>query len=386
MANGIYSPLQLIALTGLLSNTGLAVSTTLSNAVASYNSVPAISSLLSTLSLANSYGLASATITQIQTIGANSCPALGASVPTAFANTVTPVQTVATIPITTAGGFAQFVLDTGNKYLGNTNITKFTTVWSATTSYQSQTAQLIYSSVNANKMAPTFTNMNNLITGDVTKVTMAVPAFARDLAASGKTLSLQQLNEIGTPAGVLQQISLNANIIRGTLPTIASALIKQGLSENEIVRLCTPAQSTLNLTRSQFNSLQRKAHDAMATITGTDLQEILDILEVTTPNIQSLVDLLNPIKLFGESWRSLQVNTDVGPQPIYNLDGTSNPIVKTFINEVNFGPNGSITGCDELGKIVPQEQAVASVALAVAMSQIPNISNTDVQRLAKALL
>ncbi len=385
MATGLYTPLQLIALTGLLANTGLAVSTTLSNAVSSYNAVPAIDSLLDTLNLAGSYGLANATITQLKTLGASSCSALAASVPTAYANTITGVQTVATIPATTTGGFAQFVLDTGNKYLGSGDVAKFAEIWNAATGYQSQTTQLIYSTVNANKMAATFSNMNNLITGDITKVTMAVPAFAQDLRAMGNALSLQQLNEIGTPAGLLQQISTTANIARGTLPSITLALFEQGMSENEIVRLCTPNQSSLELTRSQFNNLQRKAYDAMLTITGTDLAEILDILDVTTPGVNNLADLLNPTVLFGESWRSLSVPTDNGPQAIYNSDGTANSIVKTFINTVEFGPNNTITGCDELSKIVPQDQAVASVALAISMSQVPNITNTDIATLARVL-
>lgn len=385
MATGLYTPLQLIALTGLLANTGVAVAPALSNAVTSYNSVPAIDSLLDTLALASSYGLAAGTITQLKTLGAGNCPALAASVPTAYANTITPVQTVATIPTTTTGGFAQFVLDTGNKYLGNGDVSKFTSVWSASTSYQSQTAQLIYSTVNANKLVTTFTNMNNLITGDITKVTLAVPAFAEDLRALGNSISLSRLNEIGTPAGVLQQISIQGNIVRGTVPSVAFALIAQGLSENEIVALCTPSQSSLTLSRTQFNSLQRKAYDAMVTVTGTDLQEILDILNVTTPGIETLADLLNPVKLFGNSWRSLMVTTDDGSQLIYNDDGTPSYTVQRFINQVDFGPNSNVTGCDELSKIIPQEQAIASVALAVSMSQIPNIIGTDISTLARVL-
>ena len=385
MATGLYTPLQLIALTGLLANTGVAVAPALSNAVTSYNSVPAIDSLMDTLPLARSDGLAAGTITQLKTLGAGNCPALAASVPTAYANTITPVQTVATIPTTTTGGFAQFVLDTGNKYLGNGDVSKFTSVWSASTSYQSQTAQLIYSTVNANKLVTTFTNMNNLITGDITKVTLAVPAFAEDLRALGNSISLSRLNEIGTPAGVLQQISIQGNIVRGTVPSVAFALIAQGLSENEIVALCTPSQSSLTLSRTQFNSLQRKAYDAMVTVTGTDLQEILDILNVTTPGIETLADLLNPVKLFGNSWRSLMVTTDDGSQLIYNDDGTPSYTVQRFINQVDFGPNSNVTGCDELSKIIPQEQAIASVALAVSMSQIPNIIGTDISTLARVL-
>jgi hypothetical protein len=79
------------------------------------------------------------------------------------------------------------------------------------------------------------------------------------------------------------------------------------------------------------------------------------------------------------------VTTDDGSQLIYNDDGTPSYTVQRFINQVDFGPNSNVTGCDELSKIIPQEQAIASVALAVSMSQIPNIIGTDVSTLARVL-
>ena len=386
MANGVYTPLQIIAAQGMLANTGITVPNNLANAAADYDSIPAIASLLATLDLAGTYGLANATITQIKTLGATNCAPLGASIPSAYANTITPVQTAATIPATVDGGFAQFVLDTANKYLGDGDNSKFVSIYTSVASYQSQTTQLIYSTVNANQVAKEFTTMNDLITGNVTRVTLAIPAFAADLARIGQSISLAKLDQLGTPAGLLQQISLAANIVQGTLPSLEAALTAQGLTQEEIVRLCTPEQSTLNLSRNEFNALQSRAFVALGTITtGPDLTEILDILDVTIPGITSLQDLLNPIRLFGFSWPSLTVPTDNGPELIYQPDGSVNFNITQFLNSVEFGPNNSVTGCDELSKIVPAEQAVASVALAVSLSNISNISNLTPPQLAQAL-
>lgn len=385
MVTGLYTPLQIIAAQGLLANTALTVSNNLESAATDYNEIPAIASLLSTLSLASSYGLANATITQIKSLGTTNCPPLGASVPTAYANTITPVQTAATIPATVNGGFAQFVVDTAEKYLGDGDNSKFCATFSTVTAYQSQVTQLIYSTVNANQLAKEFTTMNDLITGNVTKTTLAIPAFAADLARIGQAINLAQLDQLGTPAGLLQQISLAANIVRGTLPTIDAALRAQGLDEAEIIRLCTPEQSTLTLSRSEFNTLQNRAYQALGTITGTDLQEILNVLDVTIQGLTTLQDLLNPVRLFATSWPSLTVPTDNGPELIYEPSGSVNFNITEFLNSVESGPNNTATGCDELSKVVPTEQAVASVALAVSLSQISNISNLTPAQLAQAL-
>ena len=385
MADGLYTPLQLIAASGLLANTGLAVSTTLSNSVAGYNAVPAINSLLSTVELASSYGLSDSVITQLKTLGANSCPALGDSVPADYANAITPVQTLPTIPATTEGGFAQFAEDVGNKYLGDGDFSKFTSVFAAVTGYQTQTAQIIYSTVNANKIATTFTSMDNLVTGSLTQVSLALPALGEDLVMIGNAISFANLDEYGTPAALLQQISLVAGIVRGTLPSIERALLAQGLTQDQIIRLCTPDTSTLVISRTQFNYLQQKAYIALGNIVSPDLDDILAILNVTVPGLVSLQDLLDPKKLFIKSWPSLLTTTDAGSQLIYNPNGSVNPAIQVYVKTSQFGTNNTITGCDELSKIVPPDQAVASTALSMSLSQVKNINLTDPVTLAKVL-
>jgi hypothetical protein len=54
----------------------------------------------------------------------------------------------------------------------------------------------------------------------------------------------------------------------------------------------------------------------MTKINGTGLQQILDLLKVTTPGLTTMADLLNPIKIFPTSFASLSVRT-------YNQNTTS---------------------------------------------------------------
>ena len=67
-------------------------------------------------------------------------------------------------------------------------------------------------------------------------------------------------------------------------------------------------------------------YTAMTKITGTTLTEVLQILGVTTPNINTMADLLNPYKLFPNSFQTLTViGTNGVSQNIYlNSSGAVN--------------------------------------------------------------
>jgi hypothetical protein len=189
-----------------------------------------------TAAAAETYGLNVTTRYLLQTLAANSCPALSASVPTAYANATTSVSAAPVIPPAPAGGFGNLIVTTGNRYLGNGDLSKFAQVFSAVTGFQSQSTDTVYSAVNATTyMGPTFTNMNNLITGDITAVTLAIPAFAQDVAELGQAFSLEAIAGFGTPAALLQQLSKVAEIVRGTIPPVEKALLAQGLTPDEIV-------------------------------------------------------------------------------------------------------------------------------------------------------
>jgi hypothetical protein len=302
-------------------------------------------------------------------------------VPAAYANATTSVSETPVIPPAPAGGFGNLIVTTGNRYLGNGDLSKFAQVFSAVTGFQSQSTDTVYSAVNATTyMGPTFTNMNNLITGDITAVTLAIPAFAQDVAELGQAFDLGAIAEFGTPAALLRQLSNMAEIVRGTIPPVETALLAQGLTPDEIDALCTPTQSDLVLTQTQLNSLQQRAYRAMVNVVGDDLVQVLAILQVTTPDINTMADLLNIQKLFPRSWQSLTTPVDGDAVLIFEQDGAVNDQVTVYVTEA------VVTGCDQLAKIVPPEQAVAATALSQSLQQIGNLSQLTLPELAGALL
>jgi hypothetical protein len=81
-----------------------------------------------------------------------------------------------------------------------------------------------------------------------------------------------------------------------------------------------PTETVLNFTNptaSVSDSIQRLMYVAMTQITGTGLQQILQVMGVTTTGINNMADLLNPIKLFPNSFQSLTVPTASGSRAIY---------------------------------------------------------------------
>jgi hypothetical protein len=135
------------------------------------------------------------------------------------------------------------------------------------------------------------------------------------------------------------------------------------------------------VTTNEYNLLQRLAYQGMTNITGTDLQQVLAILDVTTPNINTMADLLDQTKIFPNSYTTLQTPTPEGPVPIYGADSSVNMDIADNVG--NFLP--SPTGCDELAKVIPPSQAVANKAVQSSLQQVSNIAQTTLPVFAEAV-
>jgi hypothetical protein len=78
-------------------------------------------------------------------------------------------------------------------------------------------------------------------------------------------------------------------------------------------------------TISVADSIQKLMYQAMTGIDGDNLSQILKVLKVTTTGIETMADLLNPVKLFPNSFQSLTVTTANGDRAIYlNSNGAVN--------------------------------------------------------------
>ena len=391
---GTYTPLQLIAGAGLLNNQGIAVPATLTNAVSSYNSITFVSNLNSAIAAAPGFGISANIVTTLKTLASNACPALGSSVPGSYAgNNVL-------IPVSEPGGFGNLVANNAAMYLGDGSVDKFCQIFQIAAGYRQSANDLICSAVNATTyLGPTFTTMNDLITGQLTAANLALKCFGADIAKSGNLLNLGKLADFGTPASVLQQISEQAGITSGTLSCIATKLAEYGLTQSDIILLATPEASERTPTENEFNTLQKRAYAAMVAIDGDCLTYALDILDAVIPDIANLGDLLDLKKIFPTSWPSMTVistapstviDPNTPPSPgstsilIFEPDGAVNPAIQAALND-----STAIVlpaGCDELAKIIPPDQAVANKAFQSSLQQVTGISTITAPQLAAALL
>lgn len=297
---GTLSTVNLIAGAGILGNVGgvpIDANSDLSNAIASYTSVPVVAQFANII--ASGY--------VNQNIVANIFPALVNAIPTAYQSNLGSATLTSTVNTQV------------DNLLGNGDLGKFAQVLSAAQGYVNQNNQLIKTTLNAvsaNNVTG-FTNQDNLSTGGLSGISIAFATFGADLAELGQLIDLANLNNLGDPATILRQIAS----IASTTPALNTALLNAGL----------PAELVDDPINTNWTDQQQKLiYEAMTKVTGTDLQQILNILRVTTAGITTLADLLNPVKIFPRSFNTLTAPTNNGIRGIYiNSAGAVNSKLET---------------------------------------------------------
>ena len=381
----------------MLQNQGLKpLPAALTAAIQTFNATTVISNFIAAVSFYKAQSFATnSTLTRLLSIGATVCPALGNSIPETpvgnypYLDSEYLVNYLGAVDGSTIdpAGFSNLITQTGLAYLGDDDAGRFGQGFVAVQGYINTTNQYINSSVNANQyLGPTFTNMDDLVTGNIASITTDLPRFGVDIANQGNLWNMSKLDLYGTPAGLIQQISALAGIRGRTIPELQNALLSMGLTSANIADLVNDNRVGLNkpngLTQNDFNKLQLLAYNAMTMISGDALTQILDILGVTTPNINELTDLLNPVKMFPLSYATLQTPSPNGPVPVFDSTGAVNSSISPIVN--SYLPTAS--GCDELGKIIPPAQAVGNKAIQVAFQQINNIPTSTLPALANTVL
>ena len=288
------TPLQLDAAAGLLQNEGFGVNANLLSAISSYKNTTLITPFLNTISVGSTGNILSANvITSIEILAANTCPALSDSVPTAYSSLGTQMTTV--------------IINEANIDICGNNTSKLTQAVNQAEAYTSQTSIFINSAINSQTyLGNTFTTMNSMITGGATSINLSTTAFGTDLKNLGQLINLKDLNNFGSPLALVQQLYS----IAGVVSTVTAAFITAGVSTDVVLNITSP-------TVSVTDSTEKLMYQAMTTITGNDLAQVLTVFGVTTVGITTMADLLNPLKLFPNSFQSLTAPTANGPAPIY---------------------------------------------------------------------
>lgn len=293
MTVGSLTALQLSAAAGLLQNQGVGISSNLIVAIDSYKTTTLISPFLNTISTGSGNSLSSGVVGNLKTLAANTCASFSNSLPPAYS--ALGVQMTDVI-------VAQATVD-----ICSNNVSKLAQAVNQAQVYADQTTTFVNSAVNSQTyLGNTFTTMNDMITGGISSVNLATSAFGTDLQNLGRLINLANLNNFGSPLALVQQLF----DVAGTIPVLAVAFVEAGISEEIVINLTNPAVSVVDST-------QRLMYQAMTRIVGSNLTQILSVLGVTTVGITTMADLLNPLKLFPNSYQSLTAPTANGPVAIY---------------------------------------------------------------------
>lgn len=184
-----------------------------------------------------------------------------------------------------------------------------------------------------------YSNMDDLISGDITGVTLSSRGFGQDLLNLGKALDLSYIGTFGLPSNLLKTLKTNKSITK----TVSLALLAAELSVSDIDGIANGEITPVSKEQEQ------KIYSAFLFITGTDLQEVLQSLNCKTKGLTSLADLLSIKKIFPISYTSLTV-------PVWNVaPGPTNSktyyllFVKQELNPQLIAPKIK----EQIGTIVP---------------------------------
>jgi len=418
--SGKQSPLGVNVLSGLLQNTGIGINSTSASYMGSSTSISTYTygtiisnTVLNNLTNAirqgwvryNAGDISLSTYTNLLAIGSTTIPALGNSPPSTYSGSQS-YNFAYTGQNASYGHYRLFAWQAYNEYNYNSSLPSyidFLGSFQQAGSYISQSNQSIMTLQNSLEfLTGTYSNMNDLTTADITGVSLSTTNFGQDLINLGKALDLKTIATFGLPSNLLATIK-NVN---GLTTSLRIALLASGLSVSDVDR----ATSNNNVTANQ----QQMIYGAFLIIAGVDLDEILISLNCKTTGLDTLADLLNPSKMFPNSYLTLTVPVyNVGQTqstnsktyyPIYTSSGSLNsgltaPAIKAQIGSTS--PSGtaqvSYTGYSSINNVqvipqgfgsylqdlIPADIAVAAGAFSMSMQQIKNITNVPIEKFAQ---
>lgn len=270
-------------------------------------------------------------------------------------------------------------------------------------SFVKNSNQFILSSYNSKSfLNGTFSNMNDLISGDVTGVSLSTYNFGTDLVNLGNAIDLSTIDSFGLPSNIIRTLYN----IGAAYNEVVLALLISDLTTDE-VELISQTDQLLS------NTVERKIYNSLLLIKDELLIEILALLNCKTRGIQTLADLLDIKKLFPSSYQTLTVplyNIESGPTNsktyylIFQNESVNSQITSSTISEIigtqiipGIPPTVDETaeGTDYytlpvgygsyLYNIIPQDIAVAAGAFSYSMQQIRNIKYCDIKTFAQAV-
>jgi hypothetical protein len=163
--------------------------------------------------------------------------------------------------------------------------------------------QAIYSVQNSQDfLQGIYSNQDDLMSGDISGVSLASKEFGQDLANLGNAVELQYIKSFGLPSNLLKTLQVNKALTQSVILVLLAA----GLTQTDIENIST---GLVTATKTQ----EQQIYSAFLAIEGQDLFAILVTLNCRTKNLVNLSDLLDVKKMFPTSYQTLTV-------PIYNTN------------------------------------------------------------------
>lgn len=334
---GPLSSVMMIAGAGLLPGAGalagigasLGVPAGLTSALGSFTGLPITSAFSDIVSGASGL-LGGGVLDSLRTLGADAFPALTNAIPGGFAGALSvatgglPGMAVGGV---FDGGFTGLISGAASNIMGGGDLTKFSQIFSASEGFLGQANQFINSNLNISNIANTFGpitgGMDSLMTGAFSQVSEAFGTLGGDLGKLGNLIDMKNLDNLGSPAALVKQLA----DVGGLVPSVSNVLKEAGLDTGQITGLVTGNLGGLT------DSANKLLYEGMAQITGPQLDQVKNILGVTTPNLSNMADLLNPAKILPNSFPTLTMPTPDGLRGIYtDAAGTVNSNLEKFLS------------------------------------------------------
>jgi len=382
---GKYTPLGLNSLGSLVQNQGLCInpeavrhmgsSTSLSNYTLGITTQDTVLRMLVWSIRAGFLNTSFTNYSQLISIGANSIPLLGDSKPLEYKRTATLNPYPNAVPYTseyTSFGWLRIIPLQAHYefYINNGSYSDFVSTFSMSSGFINVSNKAI-DAFNASPeyLDGAYSNMNDLITADISGVNLALFDFGQELINSGRAIDLSSIDTFGQPLNLLKTLYKN----RGITKSVNLALISAGFSSDDI--------DILVKSNTAPADQQKKIFAAFSIIMGKDLEEVLLILNCQIKNVPVLSYLLSPKILFPKSHASLTV-------PVYNASpGPTNSKTYLLIYDTDGSVRSQVTqrfGV-ELSSILPFDLSAACEAFSIAMMQIKNIKAMNIEKFSQVV-
>lgn len=372
MIKGQFTPLNLNCLGKLMQNEGLAINATqqaymgvsTSNTTFTTRGTIYTSTLLDKLAsvTALAYSKLGSDITtdtynDLINMGSTTIPALGNSKPASFTNTYSGEMT--------KYGWLRLIAYQAHQefFINNGSYSDFLSTFNSCDGFRQTSNALINNYTSAPTfLKTTYSNINDLITSDITGVSMSTLYWGQDLIKTGRAIDLTSISNFGLPSILLRTLSLN----RALTPSLNVALLSAGFTSTDVD---TMLSSPVTLEQEKL------LYAAFSLIVNSDLSDICILLNCQTSGLNKLADLLDPKKLFPNTYKTLTY-------PKYNEVNQLPTNSKTYYPiYVGDQPDTALTPSigQRLINILPESIACACDAFSISMMQIKNIQSMDIQ-------